>query len=152
MSSPPEPPPPPNPGQPSQGPPPYGQPSPPHPYGQPQAPPPYGQPPPPPYGQPQAPPPYGQPPPSPYGQPQYGGYPVAPVGTNGFAIASLICAFLCIPLGIIFGFVAKSQIRQSGERGDGLATAGIAVSIGFIVLWIIVFALGASFSASTTTP
>jgi Domain of unknown function (DUF4190) len=151
MSSPPEPPP--DPGQPSQGPPPppYGQPSPPPPYGQPQAPPPYGQPPPP-YGQPQAPPPYGQPPPPPYGQPQYGGYPMAPVGTNGFAIASLICAFLCVPLGIIFGFVAKSQIRQSGERGDGLATAGIAVSIAFIVLWIVVFSLGASFSASTTTP
>jgi hypothetical protein len=86
--------------------PPYGQ----LPYGQPT----YGQPP---YGQP----PYGQPP---YGQPAYGpyGYSAAP-RTNGFAIASLCCSiggilFVGISsiLGVIFGFVARSQIRQSQIR------------------------------------
>jgi hypothetical protein len=96
--------------------------------------PPYGQPP---YGQPQ----YGQPP---YGQPQYGHpYPPPPAsyGTNGMAIASLVCAFFCAPLGLIFGFVARNQIRQTGQQGDGLALAGIivsAVSMVVGVIWLIV--------------
>jgi hypothetical protein len=112
--------------------PPYGQSQ----YGQP----PYGQPP---YGQP----PYGQ---GQYGQPPYGGgYPMS-VGTNGFAIASLICAFLCTPLGLVFGLIAKSQIKQTGQGGDGLATAGIVLSVVFIVLTIIGLASGiATFHAST---
>jgi hypothetical protein len=130
-------------------PPQYGQPSP-APYGQPPPPPPYGQPPqyggqqPPQWGQPQ----YGGQQPQQWGQPQYGGYPHR-TGTNGFAIASLVCAFLCSPLGVVFGFVAKSQIKQTGEGGDGLATAGIIISIGFLVLGIAIFAAGASFHAST---
>src|SRR5579875_827131 len=78
--------------------------------GTPGQPPPYGQQPPPyggQYGHPYGQPPYGQPG---WGQPGYGGYP-QPRGTNGFAIASLICAFLCWPLGLIFGFIARSQIK-----------------------------------------
>jgi hypothetical protein len=136
----------PDPDQPPPPPPPYGQQPPPYGAAPPQwgAPPPqYGQPPggPPQYGQPQyGQPQYGQPQ---YGQPQYGGYPANP-GTNGFAIASLICAFLCSPLGVIFGFIAKSQIKQRGQAGDGLATAGIVVSIVFIVLGILLFATGHS--------
>ncbi|HET7529543.1 MAG TPA: DUF4190 domain-containing protein [Mycobacteriales bacterium] len=114
--------------------------SPPEGGGQQPPPPPYGQqqppPPPPPYGQ--QPPPYGQQPP-PYGQPGYGyGYPQQ-AGTNGFAIASLVCAFLCSPLGLIFGFVAKSQIRQSGQQGNGLATAGIVISALSIAIGVIAF-------------
>src|SRR5437763_1541997 len=95
----------PPPGQPPSGQPQYGQPPP----GQP----PYGQPPPgqPPYGQP----PYGQG----YAQPPY--YAQRQPGTKGFAIASLICAFVCSPLGIVFGFVARSQIKRTGQGGDGLA-------------------------------
>jgi hypothetical protein len=105
------------------------------------------QPPPPPYGapapqwgppQPGQPPAYGQPQ---YGQPQYGGYP-AQQGTNGFAIASLICAFLCWPLGLIFGFVAKSQIKARGGGGDGLATAGIIISLVWLALVILLAATG----------
>jgi hypothetical protein len=111
------------------------------------SPPQYGQQQPPPYGQSQSGQQWGQQPQ--YGQQPYGGYP-ARVGTNGFAIASLICAFLCSPLGIVFGFIAKSQIKQNGEGGDGLATAGIIISIVFIVIPIIVFAVAsASFSSST---
>jgi hypothetical protein len=103
------------------------------------------QPPPPPaYGQPQPPPAYGAPPPA-YGQAQYGapyGGPPMTVGTNGFAIASLICAFLCWPLGLIFGFIAKSQIKQRGQGGDGLATAGIIISFIWLALVIILSATG----------
>ena len=132
--------PPPPPPPPGHGPPPPGYgppPGAPPPYGQPQ----YGQPP---YGQPQ----YGQP--APYGQPQYGhyGYPQT-TGTNGFAIASLICAFLCTPLGLVFGFIAKSQIKQTGQQGNGLATAGIVISgvslaIGIFAFIAILVAAGSS--------
>lgn len=101
---------------------PYGQPQPgEQPYGQPQ------------YGQPQ----YGQ---QPYGQPAWG----APQksGTNGLAIASLVVAFFCWPVGLVLGFVAKNQIKTSGQSGDGLATAGIIVSILNAVVSIALVASG----------
>ena len=48
---------------------------------------------------------------------------------------------------MILGIVARKQIRQTGEDGDGLALAGIvvggivtAIFAFFIVLWIIAFA------------
>jgi hypothetical protein len=136
----------PQPGQPGAGdtPPGWGQPGsglPPG-WGQPG----YGQPG---YGQPG----YGQPPPG-WGQPQwgssgYGGYP-QPRGTNGFAIASLICAFLCSPLGLIFGFIARSQIKNSGEDGAGLALAGIIISAVLLVGSIIWFVIVAAVVGNTT--
>ena len=48
--------------------------------------------------------------------------------TNGLAIASLICAFLFAPLGIIFGHISLSQIKRTGEDGHGLAVAGLVIS------------------------
>ena len=75
-----------------------------------------------------------------YGQPLPYGAPAARKKTNGLAIASLVCScagilFLGVPgiLGIIFGFVARSQIRRSNgtQGGEGLALAGIIV--GFAV-------------------
>jgi hypothetical protein len=95
---------------------------------------------------------YGQ---APYGQSGYGApgysqpypaggyspYPAAPK-TNGLAIASLVCSILgfCCGvggvLGVIFGFVARGQIKRSGgyQKGSGLALAGIIVGFVFIVL------------------
>jgi hypothetical protein len=69
---------------------------------------------------------------------------------NGMAIAALCCGiagFLCIIpaiLGIIFGFIAKSQIRAGGylQRGDGMATAGIVLGIVWIALTIVLLASG----------
>jgi len=66
------------------------------------------------------------------------------------AVAALCCGiagFLCIIpaiLGIIFGFVAKNQIRDAGytQRGDGMATAGIVLGIVWIALGVILFATG----------
>jgi hypothetical protein len=58
--------------------------------------------------------------------------------TSGWAIASLVCAILgaCgrgVPsiLGLAFGFIALSEIRNSGGAigGEGLAKAGIIISI-----------------------
>jgi hypothetical protein len=60
-------------------------------------------------------------------------------------------------LGLIFGFMARKQIRESGQDGDGLALAGIivsAVSIALLVLWFLFVAVLFS-SAGTvhvTTP
>jgi hypothetical protein len=81
---------------------------------------------------------YGQ---QPYGAPGYGGYPgyAAPASqqTNTMAILSLIFAFVFAPLGIVFGFIARSQIKRTGEGGDGLALAGLILSIAFTLLSIL---------------
>jgi hypothetical protein len=83
-----------------------------------------------------------------YDQP---GAPVAqPREMNGLAIASFVVSLvgLCGPLGIlglIFGYVAKGQIRNRNNSGSGLATAGIVLGwislLAFIVL-IIAFIAG----------
>ncbi|HLU33064.1 MAG TPA: DUF4190 domain-containing protein [Natronosporangium sp.] len=101
------------------------------------------QPPPDPYG-PSSPPPGGYPPPGSYppppGPPGYGyGYappPPPPPGTNTMAILSLVFALLFSPLGIVFGHIAKKQIRESGEEGDGLATAGLVIGYIFTSLYV----------------
>lgn len=86
-------------------------------------------------------PPYYPPPPPPhYGAPYGAGpYPYpAPQPTNGMAIASLICAFVFAPLGIVFGHISLSQIKKSGEEGRGLAIAGLVISYLVTVLSIVV--------------
>jgi peptidyl-prolyl cis-trans isomerase B (cyclophilin B) len=83
-----------------------------------------------------APPPYGAYPPPPYDP--YG-YP-RPRPTNGMAIASLICAFLFAPLGIVFGHISLSQIKRTGEEGHGLAVAGLVISYLITVGTVIVLA------------
>jgi hypothetical protein len=66
---------------------------------------------------------------------------------NGLAIASLICSMsglfcgVTALLGVIFGFVARSQIRRSmgNQSGAGLALAGIIVGLvilALIVAWV----------------
>lgn len=92
---------------------------------------------------------YPQPPSqSPFGPPGFGppgfGAPYSPYGpaqrTNALAIASLVCSLAgvltCIsaPVGIVLGHLAKKQIRQTGEDGAGLATAGLWV--GYILTGI----------------
>jgi hypothetical protein len=97
--------------------------------------------------------------------PGYQQYQGAPMGaapsTNGMAVASLVCAcagiipFLFgIPaiLGVIFGFIARSQIRNSKntQGGSGLALAGIIVGFALIALFILVITLVAVFAHHTT--
>jgi len=81
-------------------------------------------------------------------QPAGAGQPAA-VGTNGLAIASLITGLLGLNvLAIIFGFIALSQIKKTGQGGRGMAIAGIIIGfatliIGIIMLvWVFIF-LGA---------
>lgn len=71
-----------------------------------------------------------------YTQPTYA-TPTPLPGTSGMAVASLVlgilgivpCCSLLIPsiLAIIFGHIAKSEIRRSNKAGDGLATAGLVM-------------------------
>jgi hypothetical protein len=129
-------------GDPPAPPPPAGPPpGPPRPYGQPAYPQPqYGPPGYPPSGYPQP----GYPPPG-YGAPGFPPVYVRP--TNTMAILALVMAFVFAPAGLILGIVARKQIRETGEDGDGLALAGIivggivtAIFVLFIVLWIVAFA------------
>lgn len=64
--------------------------------------------------------------------------------TNGMAIAALVLSIVCCgPLGVILGFIARKQIRESNgaQTGDGLALAGIIV--GFVSTGIaILYAIG----------
>ena len=99
---------------------------------------------------------WGYPPPSTGNYPpQYGGYPPPPPGTNGLAIASLVCSLtsplLCSLIsivGIVLGVVALNQIKQTGQQGRGLALAGIIVGVVIIVLTIVVIVIYIAFFAS----
>jgi len=109
------------------------------------------EPPPPPPGYPPytAPPPYAAPPQPGYSPPPPWAYQVQP-RTNGFAIAALICGCAgfvtgcTAPLAVIFGFIARSQIKNTREDGNGMAIAGIVLGIlvtaGFVVFLLLAFA------------
>jgi hypothetical protein len=65
-------------------------------------------------------------------------YPAAPSRQplNTLAVTSLVCAFIPgIPwfAAVITGLIARRQIRVTGERGDGLATAGILIAAFFLL-------------------
>ncbi|WP_328494210.1 DUF4190 domain-containing protein [Streptomyces sp. NBC_00414] len=71
--------------------------------------------------------------PGPYGYQPWGhGYSPynRPAPINGFAISALVLGILCfLPLiGLILGSVALVQIKKKGERGKGMAVAGMILS------------------------
>jgi hypothetical protein len=122
----------------------YGQPG----YGQPgYGPPGYGQA----YGQGYGQPTWGQPG---YGQPPYGysGWAQPASRTNGMAIASLVLGILWIYwigsiLALVFGYVARRQIRERGEQGAGMATAGIVlgwIGVGVLALFVVIGVIAAA--------
>jgi hypothetical protein len=91
--------------------------------------------------------PYGQPVhhPPPFAAPYGYGYPyVAPRRTNGLAIASMVLGILWLYwigsiLALVFGYIARNQIRERGETGDGMAIAGIVLGwIGVGILGLVV--------------
>jgi hypothetical protein len=99
-----------------------------------------------PYNAPAAPAPYYPPAPQPYQQPYPYPYAQAP-STNGMAIAAMVLGILWVYwigsiLALIFGYVARDQIKRTGQSGDGMAIAGIVlgwVGIGFLILGITVW-------------
>lgn len=66
----------------------------------------------------------------------------ATAATNTLAIVSLVTALAGLPLlAVVFGHVANAQIRQTGERGGGMASAGLTLgylalvaTVGFLLL------------------
>jgi hypothetical protein len=72
-----------------------------------------------------------------YGPGGYAAYPVAPP-TNGLAIAAMILAIAGFgPVGAIMGHVARRQIQERGEQGDGFALAGIIVGWVTTGIWLL---------------
>lgn len=78
--------------------------------------------------------------------------------TNSLAIASIACGFAQLMFGplatipaIIFGHMARGQIRRTGEGGAGLALAGLVLGWGAVVLWIIAAAVIMSAAARMGT-
>jgi hypothetical protein len=107
---------------------------------------------------------YGPPgygPPPAYGPPAYGPPPGYGPGygpaygyarpTNTMAILALVFIFVFSPASLVLGLIARRQIRETGEQGDGMALAGVIVggiSVGLFalgILFFVVFASSASF-------
>ncbi|MCW3842090.1 DUF4190 domain-containing protein [Micromonospora yasonensis] len=101
-----------------------------------------------------------------YPPPAYPAYAAPSTKTNGLAIVALVLALVgftsCItaPIGAILGHVARKQIRETGEQGDGMAKAGIIIGwilTGLMVVLIavyivvIVIAINSDTGGSTAT-
>ncbi|KAA0084763.1 DUF4190 domain-containing protein [Mycolicibacterium sp. P9-64] len=63
------------------------------------------------------------------------------------AIASLICAFLFAPLGIVFGHISMSQIKRTGEEGRGLAVAGLIIGYVLTIVTVLLVVATIVFAA-----
>jgi hypothetical protein len=70
------------------------------------------------------------------------------------AIASMVLGILWLYwigsiLALVFGYLARKQIRERGEAGGGMATAGIVlgwIGVGMLVLLFLVGAASAVFA------
>ncbi len=65
--------------------------------------------------------------------------------TNGFAVGALVCGIIPFFGGIpavVLGHVARGQIKKSGERGDGMAVAGLILGYLWVSLWVLVILIG----------
>jgi len=102
---------------------------------------------------------WGAPPPGPgWGAPPPGygpmPYPVRP--TNQLAIAALVCGcaqvffwFLTGIPAVILGHIARRQIRETGENGDGMALTGmilgyVGIGLGVITAVIVIIVIVAA--------
>jgi len=85
-----------------------------------------------------APPAYGaqQPAPPAYGQPY--GQPTGPDKYNVLAIVSFVSSFFISLVAVITGHIALSQIGKTGEKGRGLAIAGLVLGYLGILTGIII--------------
>jgi hypothetical protein len=79
--------------------------------------------------------------------------------TNGLAIASFACGlgqFVFGPLAtipaIVFGHMARNQIRRTGEQGAGLALAGLMLGWAAVILGIIFVAAAVIAFSQTSGP
>ncbi|HEX6453573.1 MAG TPA: DUF1707 and DUF4190 domain-containing protein [Trebonia sp.] len=74
--------------------------------------------------------------------------------TSGLAAGALVCGILelftagitCIPA-VILGHMARSEIRRTGKRGDGMAITGLVLGYLAIAGWVIAIAAAAAITA-----
>ncbi|MEW2519823.1 DUF1707 and DUF4190 domain-containing protein [Actinacidiphila alni] len=85
----------------------------------------------------------------PYPQPYPYGYPPPPK-TNGAAVGALVCSLVggfSFGLGsvgaVVLGHVAKKQIKERGDQGDGMATGGLVIGYLGVAFWILFWVLSA---------
>jgi hypothetical protein len=81
------------------------------------------------------------------GAPQAVQFGAVPPRTNPLAVAALACGlgqvffwFLAAIPAVVLGHIARSQIRQTGEAGKGMATAGLVLGWIGLALTVIVVA------------
>ena len=87
--------------------------------------------------------------------PYLGYYPamMPPQPTSGLAIGAMVCGiaelftlgFAAVPA-VILGHLARAQIKRTGERGDGMAIAGLVLGYLGIAGWLLVILAIASHS------
>ena len=86
--------------------------------------------------------------------PYHAGYyqQIAPLPpTNGLAVGAMVCGiaeiftfgFAAIPA-VILGHIARGQIKETGERGDGMAIAGLVLGYLGIAAWVLMILVIAS--------
>lgn len=80
-----------------------------------------------------------------------------PTGTNSMAIASLalgVAEFFTVGLtaipAVICGHVARRQMRETAEHGEGLATGGLVLGYMAIIFWSVILAGLLVFSVAHT--
>ncbi|MBC9728979.1 DUF1707 and DUF4190 domain-containing protein [Streptomyces sp. TRM68367] len=68
--------------------------------------------------------------------------------TNGKAVGAAVCGLLCVPTfgltgipAIVLGHSARSEMRRTGETGDGLALTGLVLGWMSTAGWAIVMTL-----------
>lgn len=59
----------------------------------------------------------------------------------GFGLGQIVFWFFGAIIAVVCGHVARSQIRKTGEQGDGMAVAGLALGYLGIAIPILVMAL-----------
>ena len=95
----------------------------------------------------------------PYGGDPFDPYrPLKPPGTNGKAIAALVCSlsglvFCGLPsiAGIILGILAMRETKRTGQDGFGLAVAGLAIGAVIVVLMLLYVAFMVFIVSSSTS-
>ncbi len=78
--------------------------------------------------------------------------------TNGKALASMVCGVLCVATGgltglpaVILGHMAQSEIRRTGEAGDGMALTGLVLGWLSVAGWLVLLGLFGLLAVSATS-
>ncbi|MBO0821992.1 MAG: DUF1707 and DUF4190 domain-containing protein [Nocardiopsaceae bacterium] len=88
----------------------------------------------------------------------YPPYRPAMTTTSGLATGSMVCGILELFTGglsaipaVILGHMARSEIRRTGKRGDGMAIAGLVLGYLAIVGWVLIIIAAIALTAGGST-